>query len=142
VGRNSRLDNLQAAILEVKLKFIEGWNRRRREIAGKYREGLTGLSGIRLLEERGESWAVYHLFVVYVEKRTDFIAYLNQRGIETGLHYPKAIHEQVAFAPLFRDQRFPHAEFAAEHGVSLPMCPTLTEEKIDRVIHAVRSYFG
>ncbi|MBI4404671.1 MAG: DegT/DnrJ/EryC1/StrS family aminotransferase, partial [Deltaproteobacteria bacterium] len=85
---------------------------------------------------------VYHLYVVLVNDRQDFMAHLKEKGIETGVHYPQALHQLTAFADYdFPSRSFPNAERVARHGVSLPMCPTLTAQDIDRVTDAVRSYF-
>lgn len=142
VAYNSRLDNLQAAVLNVKLKYIDGWNDARRNVAKIYKETLSGISGLQLPVEHADSKHVYHIYAVQVENREDFGAYLKDRGIETGVHYPKAIHQLPAFAKSeFAKESFPVAEKLAKHGISLPMCPTLKNEEAYRVAEAVKSYF-
>jgi dTDP-4-amino-4,6-dideoxygalactose transaminase len=143
IGFNSRLDNVQAAVLNIKLKYIDGWNESRRNIAKLYRETLTGVSGITLPTENAHARHVYHLFVTLVEDREDFMRFMKDRGVDTGIHYPKAIHQLPCFSQMaFAQQSFPNAEKLAKHGVSLPMCPTLTAEQIQRVGQTVRAYFG
>jgi dTDP-4-amino-4,6-dideoxygalactose transaminase len=139
-GFNSRLDNLQAAVLGVKLKFIDEWNESRRRVAGWYREGLRGVAGMTLLEEASDARSVYHLFPVLVENRDAFRAFLGERGVETGIHYPLAIHQLPAFRGTL-GAGFPNAERLAARGVSLPLCPTLNERQVSRVIDVAREFF-
>ena len=142
VGCNSRLDNVQAAVLNVKLKYIDAWNESRNRTAAQYRELLGGINGLQIPVALPDAKHTYHLYVVLVEKREDFMAHLKSKGIECGVHYPKAIHQQPAFADCdFALARFPNAEKVAKHGVSLPMCPTLNEAQVAQVGAAVRSYF-
>lgn len=142
VGYNSRLDNLQAAVLNVKLKYIDGWNDARRNVAAIYQERLSGIEGLKLPVEHPDAKHVYHLYAVQVENRDTFAQFLKERGIETGVHYPKAIHELPAFAKNeFSKQFFPNAERLSKHGISLPMCPTLKNDEVHRVADAVIAYF-
>jgi dTDP-4-amino-4,6-dideoxygalactose transaminase len=142
-GYNSRLDNLQAAILSVKLKYIDEWNNARRNAAKLYREMLSGISGLTLPVEKEGAKHSYHLFVVQVEDRDGFMTHMKAKGIDTGIHYPKAIHELPAFKDqAFAREAFPVAATLAKQGVSLPMCPTLSAAQLQQVGDAVRSYFG
>ena len=141
VGCNSRLDNLQAAILNVKLKYIDQWTEARRRVAGWYRKGLSEVEGLILPTEAPAARHTYHLFVVRVADRERVQAHLKERHIETGVHYPKAIHEHASLAAEFKGQKFPVAEKLACHGVALTMCPTLGEKDVDRVVNAVREFF-
>lgn len=143
VGFNSRLDNLQAAALNVKLKYIDDWNDRRREIAKNYHEILGGVPGLEIPTELADAKHTYHLYAVLVEKRDDFMKFLKTHNVDSGIHYPLALHQQPAFANFeFAKESFPNAERVAGHEVSLPMCPTLTDEQVERVGTAVRAYFG
>lgn len=143
VGFNSRLDNLQAAVLNVKLKYLSAWNEARRNVAGQYRELLNGIAGLSLPVEDPLATHAYHLYVVLVDNRDSFVEYLRERGVECGVHYPRAIHQLPAFrGEAFAGESFPHAERLARHGVSLPMCPTLTLESVEKVAKAVKGYFG
>lgn len=142
VGFNSRLDTIQAAILDIKLKYIDGWNAARRKVAHAYQDQLSDLPGLELPREQEGGHHVYHLFVVLVEDRDKFRMFLGEHGIDTGIHYPHALHQLACFSDQdFASQSFPNAERVAKHGVSLPMCPTLTSQEIDRVVDVVRSYF-
>lgn len=143
VGYNSRLDNLQAAILGVKLPKLSEWNARRRQVAQAYLEGLLGIAGLELPVTHAKALPVYHLFVVLVEDRLGFMKHLKERGIDSGIHYPLPIHKLPAFAnETFASEKFPQAERLAAHCVSLPMDPTLEDGEVDHVLSSVRSYFG
>jgi dTDP-4-amino-4,6-dideoxygalactose transaminase len=143
VGYNSRLDNLQAAILNVKMKYISEWTEARRNVAKTYREMLSGVKGLELPVEVADAKHVYHIYAVVVEDRNRLGAFMKEKGIETGIHYPRAIHQLPAFANTeFAKQSFPNAERIAALEFSLPMCPTLNVKTIERVGNAVRAYFG
>jgi dTDP-4-amino-4,6-dideoxygalactose transaminase len=133
-GLNERLDGLQAAMLRVKLPHLDEWNEARRSHASTYRM-LLGDS-VRMLEEGGEREqrrCVYHLFPVRTADRATLRANLADAGIETGIHYSPAVHEQPAFAALDLRGRFPVAESWAAEELSLPMFPRLRREEIERV---------
>src|SRR3989338_7224720 len=119
VGACSRLDAVQAAVLSVKLKYIDLWTENRRKVATWYREYLSGIPGLSLPVGREEARHVYHLFVIESADRHGLQQHLTQQGIETGIHYPKAIHEQEAFKSLELGQ-FPQASHIASRGLSLP----------------------
>jgi dTDP-4-amino-4,6-dideoxygalactose transaminase len=136
LGFNSRLDEVQAAFLRVKLPRLDGWNQRRREIAGRYDQGLAGLEGIRLpLRSEGH---VFHLYVVRVGARDALRARLAARGILTGVHYPVALHQQPAFKSFGGNAPLPQAERACAEVLSLPIFPQLSDGEVDAVIGAVR----
>ena len=145
MGYNSRLDDLHAGILSVKLKKITEWSDRRREIAAMYTEGLKGLPWIKLPTERPGYRHVYHLYVIEVDKRDEMLAYLNGAGIDAKTHYPIAIHQQEGYPwgkPADLDVSLPLSEKSAASVISLPMFPELTQEEIDYVIHTVRAWEG
>ena len=133
-GVNSRLDELQAAILRVRLPRLAGWTRRRRELAARYREQLAG-AGIHIppAVDRGH---VYHLFVVRSNSRNALQDGLRQRGIETLVHYPIPVPRQPALAPA-SPAPCPNADRACDEVVSLPLYPSLAEAAIDDVAAAV-----
>lgn len=137
-GINSRLDELQAAILAVKLDYLSEWTTRRRAIAAQYRAGLRGVG---LLEEKAYGQHVYHLFPVRVAARDGFMAHLTAAGIQTLIHYPLPIAAQPDFAGQ-KDERFPGAETLAKEVVSLPLRPDMTDEQVTAVIAAVNSWAG
>jgi dTDP-4-amino-4,6-dideoxygalactose transaminase len=138
LGANSRLDDIQAAILRELLKTLEAETNRRRDIAARYFEAFRGLP-LGLPEERSYARAVYHLFVVRHKRRDAFMAALAARGVGSLIHYPVALHLQKAFAPLGgkRGDR-PVVERAAEEIVSLPIYPELTDAQVGAVIAAVK----
>jgi dTDP-4-amino-4,6-dideoxygalactose transaminase len=134
-GRNSRLDELQAAVLARKLAHLDGWNERRREIAARYAEGLAG-SGVGLPVEREERFHVYHLFVVSMPDRDRFRDALRP-GIETLVHYPRPIHRQPAYEAL-APPNAAVSESLADRIVSLPLFPELDDREVEAVVAAVR----
>jgi dTDP-4-amino-4,6-dideoxygalactose transaminase len=137
VGENSRLDELHAAVLRVKLRKLNAWNARRREIAAKYRSAFAELP-IGLQAETGSS--NYHLFAVTSTKREKLRAHLAEMNIPTLVHYPIPLHRQKAFDEL-TSARCPNAELLCARVVSLPMHACLTDGEVDRVIEGVRSFF-
>jgi hypothetical protein len=141
-GCNSRLDELQAAILRFKLEKLDGWNQKRRKIADWYRKGLVGVP-IILPEEEPWAYHVYHLFVARVRERDLLMKYLADKGITTLIHYPTPIHLQPVYEALgYRKDAFPNAESASEEIISLPMYPSLGEEEVAYVCDSIRKYYG
>jgi dTDP-3-amino-3,4,6-trideoxy-alpha-D-glucose transaminase len=140
VGWNSRLDELQAALLSVKLGRLDEHNARREAAARRYDDGLAGL-GPALPETAEGTVPAWHLYVVRTPHRDRLRDHLTASGVETGVHYPIPCHRQGAFAgtPL-ADLRLPVAEALAREVLSLPMAPTLTPGDQDVVIEAVRSF--
>ncbi len=142
VGFNSLLDNLQAAVLNVKMKYIESWNQARRVVAKRYQSELAGLSGLRLPRTHQDATHIYHQYVVIVKDRQKFIDFMNKKEVETGVHYPKTLNQLEALRAEFQNQAFPESEKLAAGAVSLPMCPTLTESEVTQVISSIREYFN
>jgi len=136
LGENSRLDELHAAILRVKLRKLDQWNSRRRAIAAKYREAFEGLP-IGLQSETGTS--NYHLFVITLQNRDKLRAHLADLDIPTLVHYPHPLHRQNAFAE-FQPGRCPNADLLCSRALSLPMHAFLTDVEVDRVIEGVREF--
>jgi len=137
-GINSRLDEIQAAVLRVKLRHLEAWTERRRALAALYHGELQGC-GVGLPREQPYARAVYHLFVVRHPRRDALAAALQQRGVSTLVHYPIPLHLQPAFAALGgRSGDFPVAERAAAEILSLPLYPEMTDEQALSVAAAVR----
>jgi dTDP-4-amino-4,6-dideoxygalactose transaminase len=135
-GINSRLDELQAAILKVKLKYLEKWNERRRMIALEYRKKLTTVECIR---ENTYGTPNYHLFVVKCRERDRLIEYLKEKEIQTLIHYPVPINKQNAFY-WQKAENFPATEHLADHVLSLPIYPELTNEEVEYIISAVNGF--
>lgn len=138
-GVNSRLDPIQAAILQVKLNYLDEWNQRRARIAGLYSESLAGY-GLHLPE--AASWAepVWHLYVVKTEKRGQLQAHLNDWDIHTLIHYPIPPHLQRAYADLgYRKDSLPITESILNTVLSLPIGPHMTPVEVDAVIRATQN---
>jgi dTDP-4-amino-4,6-dideoxygalactose transaminase len=141
VGRNARMDEMQAAILGVKLRYLDGWNERRRANAAKLSAALDGTALV--LPERGgaDVYEVFHLYVVRHPERDRLRAFLGECGVQTGIHYPRPIHLQKAYASLgYEPGAFPVAERLSETVLSLPMYAELTEEQIERIAAGVRAF--
>lgn len=139
-GYNSRLDEVQAAILALKLPRIDGWIGRRRDIASRYRQGFDG-SGLRLPKENSYGRHVYHLFVVETaDNRDDVLARIEARGLKCGVQYRWPIHLMRGYQDLgYRAGQFPVAEKKAQRIFSLPIYPGLKDEEVDEVIQVVRA---
>jgi dTDP-4-amino-4,6-dideoxygalactose transaminase len=143
MGYNSRLDDLHAGILSVKLKKLDAWNDRRREIAAMYTAGLKDVPGIKLPTETPGYRHVYHLYVIETEQRDAMLKYLNDAGIDAKVHYPIAIHQQEGYPwgkPADLHPCVPLSEKSAASVISLPMFPELHQDEIDYVIETVRAW--
>jgi len=149
-GHNYRMEGIQGAVLEVKLKYIDKWTNQRRRVADRYRELLNNLEQIILPVEMQDHKHVYHLYVIKVnvgdrrknqEVRNNLQAYLQEQKISTGLHYPVPLHMQECFKHLGHKQGdFPETEMLAESGLSLPMYPELSDDQIEYVVSKIK-YF-
>lgn len=141
-GYNSRLDALQAAILRVKLPYLDGWNARRREIAGRYdREIINPAIKKPVIMEGNEH--IYYVYAIATKKRDELRRYLDENGVKSGVYFPVPFHEQRVFERLgYKQGDFPNAEYVAEHTLVLPMFPELTKEEIDRVVEVVNGWEG
>jgi len=137
-GFNSRLDELQAAFLLVKLEQLDADNNKRREIAKTYLTQLSNAKVILPVVPDFEAY-VFHLFVVRIANREEFINYMNQNGVGTLIHYPIAPHKQKALSEL-NHQSFPVTEMIHETVVSIPISPVMTDEEVERVVQVVNSY--
>ncbi len=141
-GYNGRLDAIQAGILHVKLQHLAEWNNQRRVRAAEYKRQLEA-AGKPVDAPYEPSWsrAVYHLYVVRTDDREGLMAFLKDRGIGTGIHYPIPLHLQKAYKLLYYlPGDFPNTERAAVEIVSLPMFPHLTAQQQARVVEEVRSF--
>ena len=139
MGLNSRLDTLQAAVLSVKLRRLDGWNEKRRLLAQRYREALSPVPGIRHTRTCGGS--IHHLFVVRVPERDAAVKRLNDAGIGAGIHYPFAVSELPAYQWLgYKKGDFPKAEEWARTCLSLPLYPEMPEEAVARAASVLRSH--
>ncbi len=157
MGWNSRLDSLQAAVLSVKLKYLAGWNQRRRELAARYNELFFAAAlGVMPSPERPGSVAdgivlpwthpraqhVFHQYVVRVPRRDELKSHLTARGIGCEVYYPLSLHQQAALAGLgYRTGDFPESERASAEVLALPMYPELREDEQEQVVAAIAGFY-
>jgi dTDP-4-amino-4,6-dideoxygalactose transaminase len=143
LGANSRLDEIQAAILRVKLGHLDAWNRRRRSLAARYRKGLVDCDGLGLPTVPGDVEHVFHLYVVRTPHRDALHGYLAGTGVSTAVHYPRGLHLQPAFASLeYREGACPNAEAAAAEVLSLPIFPQLSDHEVAQALRLIRFFFA
>jgi dTDP-4-amino-4,6-dideoxygalactose transaminase len=162
VGWNSRLDTLQAAVLQVKLRYLPAWNQRRRELAARYNElflapgsgaGIATMptpqnpttiaDGIVLPYTQPRAQHVFHQYVIRAPRRDALRAFLTQHGIGSEIYYPLPLHLQQALAPLgYQPGDFPHAERAAAEVLALPMYPELRDDEQQTVVEAIRTFYA
>ncbi len=141
VGFNTRMEGLQGAVLDVKLKHLDNWNERRRQHAERYCEQLQGIAGLTLPELGQSGSHVWHLFVILLDgiDRDRFLAGLRERGVAAGVHYPTPVPLQPVYHALgHRAGDFPVAERVMASCVSLPMCAELTDAQVDFTAQQVR----
>ncbi|MCG8529277.1 MAG: aminotransferase class V-fold PLP-dependent enzyme [Desulfovibrionales bacterium] len=144
IGFNSRLDEMQAALLQTLLPHLPEWNERRRTLASIYLEKLAGISDIALLDVEEGSTPVWHVFPIMIsaKKRDAFCEHLTRHNVGYNIHYPKAMHLQPCCSHLeYKEGDFPVAEKLAACEVSLPLDPYHTEEEINFVINAIAAFF-
>lgn len=141
-GYTARLDTIQALVLLEKLPLLAEWNGQRRAIARFYTEALSGLDGLRPPRQPAGSEPVWHLYVVRTRHPERLAAFLAERDIHTGRHYPEPPHLAPAYRDLgFAFGDFPVAEALAREGLSLPLYPGISEAQLEWVCQAVRDYF-
>lgn len=140
-GYCNRLDNLQAAVLGVKLPHLDNRNESRRRAAATYDRLLRGIPNVVTPYVLPETEPVYHLYVVQVPDRDRLQAYLKAQAIETGIHYPIPLHQQPAYAHLgFRPEDFPISAALGPKILSLPMFPELTDDQIEYVTNSIKAF--
>lgn len=140
VGYNSRLDAMQAAILQAKFPYLDAWNEKRRELSNRYTEHLAPLGVVTPVERE---WAkhVYHLYIIRSEKRDELQAFLKQKGIASEVYYPLPPHLSMPCRKFgYKEGDFPHAEKAAKETLALPLYPELSLEQQDEVIAAMKEF--
>jgi dTDP-4-amino-4,6-dideoxygalactose transaminase len=143
VGGNFRLDALQAAILRVKLRYLEQWNEQRRQVAMRYRRLFEEMTLFdRVILPKASPGHIYHQFVARFPDRNRLQAFLRDRGIETAVYYPVPLHLQDCLRELgHRRGDFPHSERSAEESLALPIYPELTEEQQSYVVEKIREFY-
>ena len=153
IGGNFRLDTIQAAVLNVKLNYLDGWTKRRQENAARYetlfaQSGLAQTGKVQLPEpvyrDSGiKHYHIYNQFVLRVERRDDLIAHLKQKGIGAEIYYPVPFHLQECFRYLGHKQGdFPESERAANETIAIPIYPELTMAQQTEVVEAIASFWS
>jgi dTDP-4-amino-4,6-dideoxygalactose transaminase len=143
VGYTARLDTIQAIVLLEKLPMLREWNRQRQAAARFYSDTLSGFDGLRLPAESPGSESAWHLYVIRTEAPERLTAFLAERGIQAGRHYPEPAHLSPAYRHLgFAPGDFPVAEALAREALSLPLYPGISEGQLEWVCEAVRDYFS
>jgi dTDP-4-amino-4,6-dideoxygalactose transaminase len=141
-GRNSRLDSLQAAILNVKLKYLDGWIERRIQIANKYLLELDGIAGLILPVKQDWAEQAYHLFVIRTQRRDKLQSYLLQNNIQTGVHYPISLPKLKAYHYIGQANERMFANASDTSLLSLPIGEHLSNKEIEKVTFVIKSFFS
>jgi dTDP-4-amino-4,6-dideoxygalactose transaminase len=142
-GVNSRLDELQAALLSIKLKHLQEWTHERRKIAKSYNFLLENVGDIVTPFVADGATHVYHLYVIITKRRNELKKFLSEHGIDTLIHYPIPPHLQKAYGDLgYKEGSFPIAEKLAETSLSLPLYPGLKESEIAYICKSIENFFG
>jgi dTDP-4-amino-4,6-dideoxygalactose transaminase len=143
VGYNSRLDALQAAVLQAKLPHLEAWSAKRRENAAYYDAALADLPDVRTPYVEPCNESIFNQYTIRVARRDALQSHLKERGIGNSIYYPLPLHLQPCFAYLgYKAGSCPESERAAGEVLSLPIFPELTQSQLDEVIAAVRAFYG
>lgn len=142
-GHNYRMDSIQGAVLGAKLKRLEAWTARRRELAALYDRELKGVGDLRTPHVRDGSTHVYHLYVLRTSRRDDLQKYLSDRGIATALHYPVPLHVQEGLKFLgYRPGDFPESESAARECLAIPLYPEMSGEQTGFLLSTLKTFFA
>lgn len=142
VGYGERMDALQAAILDAKLKHLKDWTEARRRWAEMYTEALAGVP-VKVVSPTPDAYAVYHIYAICTERRNELLEYLNSKGIKAGIHYPIPLHLQPCYGYLgYCPGQLPVSESIANSELSLPMYPELGEENVALIVTAIREFFS
>lgn len=142
VGTNSHLHELQAAILRIKLRQLETWNKARRDCAARYDDLLRNVSEVTVPKERPEGRSVYHQYVIRVPRRDEGVKLLRERGIGCGVYYPKGLHMQDCFQGISRSGPCPETEQACREVIALPIYPELTQEQQQEVVDVIKEHLS
>lgn len=140
IGFNSRLDEIQATILNIKLPYLNSWNSKRNIIASKYNSGIKNDLVVKPKVQNG-NYHVYYVYVVLVEDQNSFRKYLEDKGVSTGVYFPIPLHLQKPFEKLgYKEGEFPNAEYVSKHSVAIPMFPELTDHEVEYIIECINDY--
>lgn len=142
LGINSRLDSIQAAVINVKLKYIDQWNEKRRSHAARYSELLKDLKNVVFPYTAPFNSHVFHQFTLQVQDRSGLQKFLGEKGIASGIHYPIPLHQQPVFSNLeYKNGDFPVSEQIAKNVISLPVYPELPEDQLDFVVEQIFEFY-
>jgi len=142
LGYNSRLDTIQAAVLSVKLRYLDEWNNKRRELSYYYNDALRGVDGVITPAQRAGLSHVYHVYVVRVKERERLIEYLSSEGVPSIIHYPIPCHLQKVYKSGINFEGLaPVSERFSHEVLSLPLNPFLREEEIDYVVSKIKEFY-
>ena len=137
IGMNSRLDTLQAIILNQKIKDLLKLNNKRRRIASRYDKEITN---VKITKVNHSKYSVYHQYVILVKERKNLIKYLQKHKIQYGFHYPFALHQLKGLKDYFKNQKFPNAEKLARFGISIPIDPNLSNKNVSLIIKKLNNF--
>jgi len=142
LGFNSRLDTIQAPILNIKLKYLNQWNERRREIAAFYSENLAQIPGVVPPSERPGCYHIYHQYTFRAPKRDELQKHLQEKGIGNAIYYPLALHLQEVYSNLgYKKGDLPVTEKAQDEVISLPIYPELKPEDLEYIVGTIKEFF-
>ena len=141
LGMNSRLDAIQAAILNVKIKYIDDWNNKRFENAKLYTELLKAIPGVKTPHVNSDSKHIFHQYTIRVKNRDELQKHLQNKGIPTAIHYPIPLHLQPAFRGYADEGTLPVSEQVAKEVLSLPMHPNLKTEEIEFIAQSIKEFY-
>ena len=137
------MEEIQGAVLGVKIKYINEWTEKRRNIANRYRELLADIKEVKTPKEMAYAKHVYHLFEIRVPNRDELAIYLKEKGIDTGLHYPFPLHLQQAYKYRgYKEGDFPNSEKSCQEILSLPIFPEMSDEQIKYVAENIKDYYS
>ncbi len=140
VGWNARMDGIQGAILNVKLKYLEEWNKMRRKNTKFYDKLMTPINEIITPKENNHCKHIYHIYAIRVKNRNKVINTLSDKNIHCGIHYPVPLHLQGAYSYLgYKENSFQIVEKCSREFVSLPMFPELTKVQIEYIVSEIKS---
>ena len=139
LGVNSRLDEIQASILRVKLKHLDNWNQKRRQIASRYKKALAD-SGVKLPDEIFDRQHVFHLFVIRHEKRDALLFELKRNGIPALVHYPVPVHRQPYYTQMYGEMQLTNTNTAAREILSIPIHPFLGDSQIEYISQLIAGF--
>ena len=140
IGHNSRLDELQAALLRIKFRVLDKWNDSRRANAEFYNENLADTKFVIPFED-SDVRHVYHLYILQSEKRADVVSYLTDKGIATGVYYPVPLHLQKAYTDLgYKEGDMPNSEYLSHRTFAIPMFAELTNEEKQYIVESLKEF--